>query len=64
MKTAAISGIAAFLSAIALLSLGDTRRSVRELREIQTRSEAVLGGARADFDRLRVETVAGLSRVP
>jgi S1-C subfamily serine protease len=64
MKTAAISGIAAFLSAIALLSLGDTRRSVRELRELQTRSEAVLGGARADFDRLRVETAAGLSRAP
>ena len=64
MKTAAISGIAAFLSAIALLSLGDTRRSVRELRELQNRSEAVLGGARADFDRLRVETAAGLSRPP
>jgi len=64
MKTAAISGIAAFLSALALLSLGDTRRSVRELRELQTRSEAALGGARAEFDRLRVETAKELSRAP
>jgi S1-C subfamily serine protease len=62
MKTTVISGIAAFLSALALLSLGDTRRSVRELRELQVRSEFSLGSARAEVDRLRVETAAGRSR--
>jgi S1-C subfamily serine protease len=62
MKTAAVSGIAAFLAALTLLSLGDTRRSVRELRELHARSETTLGHARVEFDRLRVETAAGLAR--
>jgi S1-C subfamily serine protease len=61
MKIAAgISGIAAFLSAIALLSLGDARRSVRELQAHHARSEATLGRARIEFEQLRLETAAGL----
>jgi S1-C subfamily serine protease len=63
MKTAAgFSGIAVFLGALVLLSLGETRRSVRELQGRFERSEATLAGARADVDRLRVEAAGGLSR--
>lgn len=60
--TAGISGIAAFLCALALVSLGDTRRSVRELEDRYGRSEATLGRARIEFEQLRIETAAGLSR--
>jgi len=63
MKTAAgLSGIATFLGALVLLSLGETRRSTRELHDRFERSEASLAGARAEFDRLRVETAGGFSR--
>ena len=50
MKTAAgLSGIATLFCAIALLSLGDTRRSVSALRDRFARSELVLGQARAEL---------------
>jgi S1-C subfamily serine protease len=58
MKTAAgISGIAAFLLAIALMNLGENRRSVLELQDRFNRSEAAIA-------QLRAETAAGLSRAP
>jgi S1-C subfamily serine protease len=63
MKSAAgISGFAAFVGALVLLNLGETRRSVRELHEIIDRSQASLAGARADFDRLRAQTASGFAR--
>jgi S1-C subfamily serine protease len=63
MKGAAgFSGIAAFVGALVLLNLGETRRSVRELRDQVDRSQASLAGARADFERLRTEAAGGFSR--
>jgi len=53
MKTAAVfTGIAACLCAIALLSLNDTRRSVRHLQDQVARSEAVLDQTRTDLGKL------------
>jgi S1-C subfamily serine protease len=53
MKTTAVfSGIAAVLCAIALLSVDETRRSVRHLQDQFTRSEAVLDQTRTDLGRL------------
>src|SRR6185295_7503242 len=63
MKTAAgLSAIAAFLCTLVLLSLGDARRSVQDLHDQFSRSEASLRGARRDFDRLREDSAAGFSR--
>jgi S1-C subfamily serine protease len=65
MKTAAgISGIAAFLLGIALVNLGDSRRSVQELQDRFNQSEAAIALARTEVGRLRAETAAGLSRAP
>src|SRR6185436_3390906 len=53
MKTAAaLSGIAAFLCAIALLSLGETRRSVSDLRDRFARSQVVLDQTRTQLLQL------------
>jgi S1-C subfamily serine protease len=63
MKSAAgLTGIAAVLCAIALLSMGDTRRSVHELRDRQARSEAALDRACVEFAQLRLDSAAGLAR--
>ena len=50
--TAGLSAIAALLCAFALLSLGDTRRSVRDLRERFSQSEAVLDQTRTELRHL------------
>src|ERR1700687_2241792 len=56
MKTAAgISGIAAFLLAIALMNLGENRRSIRQLQDRFNQTEAAIA-------QLRAETAAGISR--
>jgi S1-C subfamily serine protease len=63
MKSAAgLSAIAAFVGALVLLNLGETRRSVRELHEKVDRSQESLAGARAEFERLRAESSGSLSR--
>ena len=61
-KAAVISGLAAFTGAMALLMMGDTRRSVQDLQDRFARSEATLTQARSEFDQLRAETAAGLAR--
>jgi len=50
--TAGISAIAAFLCSIALLSLGETRRSVSDLRDRFARSQVVLDQTRTQLLRL------------
>lgn len=56
MKTAAgLSALAALWGAIALLSLGETRRSVHDLRSRVDRSGAALEQACAEFARLRAD---------
>jgi S1-C subfamily serine protease len=63
MKSAAgFSGIAAFVGALVLLNLGETRRSVRELHEQVDRSQVSLAGVRAEFDRLRADNRGAFSR--
>ena len=53
---------AAFLFALLLLTLGDLRSSVQDLRTSFTQSELRLAEARTEFGQLRAETVDGLSR--
>jgi S1-C subfamily serine protease len=53
MKTAAgLSGIATFVCVIVLLSLGETKRSVRALHERVAESESVLDQARTEMRQL------------
>src|SRR6185503_5729211 len=57
-SVAALSAFAGFLGALALLSLGDTRQSVRQLRGGLDRSELRIAEARTEVYRLRRAPVA------
>jgi len=57
-----VSVIGAGLGALLILTLGDLRVSVQELRNRFDQSEAVLGDTRAEFSQLRSESAAGISR--
>jgi len=59
--TTVVSTLAAALAALFVLSLGDLRVSVQELRNHADQTDAALAEARAEFGRLRVES-AGLTR--
>jgi S1-C subfamily serine protease len=57
-----ISAIGACLGALLILTLGDLRVSVQELRNRVDQSEGVLADARAEFGQLRTESAAGINR--
>jgi S1-C subfamily serine protease len=58
----AVSLIGACLGALLILTLGDLRVSVQELRNRFDQSEAALADARAEFGALRGEAAAGIER--
>src|SRR5258708_2375846 len=57
-----VSVIGAGLGALLILTLGDLRVSVQELRNRFDQSEAALVDTRAEFSQLRSESAAGISR--
>jgi len=61
-STTVVSAVGASLGAFLVLTLGDLRVSVQELRNRVDQSEGVLADARAEFRRLRADTAAGMDR--
>jgi len=61
-NTPGFLAMAGFLFVILLLTLGDVRSSVRDMRSQFAQSEARLAGARTDFEQLRAETATAFSR--
>jgi S1-C subfamily serine protease len=57
-----IATLAAAIAALFVLTLGDLRVSVQELRNRFDRSEAVLADARAEFGQLRTESAVNIAR--
>lgn len=63
MKSSTVIGVGgAALGAILILTLGDLRLSVQELKNRFDQSESSLHEARAEFGTLRAECVAGIDR--
>ncbi|HEV3029302.1 MAG TPA: serine protease [Planctomycetota bacterium] len=61
-STTVVTVIGACLGALLILTLGDLRVSVQELRNRVDQSEGVLADARAEFSQLRAESNAGIDR--